>query len=100
MGHWLTIWFEKWQQLLADYSVRLWVFAALYVMFAMVEVLFPAERHQGLVGRMRNLIFAALYVLVGLAVVSVVVLAVRPPMPVLPNRGPLVSAWYCFLYYP
>jgi sterol desaturase/sphingolipid hydroxylase (fatty acid hydroxylase superfamily) len=58
-------WLSTWAGMLGHDSTRLWMAAALLVFMAFVETRAAAELRQGWIGRLRNLGFGALYVLVG-----------------------------------
>jgi sterol desaturase/sphingolipid hydroxylase (fatty acid hydroxylase superfamily) len=67
-------WFLDFLAALTDDLPRLGMIVGLYAVFALFEVGFPAERAQGLRGRVRNVLFGMIYVLGGLAAVSAVML--------------------------
>lgn len=98
----METWFEQIKLLLNDVlageRTNLQVIAGLYLAFGFLEFWFPAESRQGWRGRIRNLIFTAIYLFGGTVVLIAVMLFLPRLPPDLPDRGWLISAWYLLLY--
>ena len=70
----LQTWLMSCQAVIANDLPRLGAVAGLYVVFTLFEVGFPAERGQGATGRVRNIVFAVIYVLGGGLLVGTILL--------------------------
>ncbi len=67
-------WFLALKSALIGDLPRLGMLASLYIIFTLFEVGLPAQPHQGLRGRIRNILFAMIFLLGGLAAASAVML--------------------------
>lgn len=103
----LARWIDRLAGLLREEATGAAVVLVGFVLFTLLEVLFPAERGQSWSGRLRNLCYMALYEALGLSVLAGVYAAAFPPsMPERATSG-LPVAWLVpahllavdFLYY-
>src|SRR5207245_4268572 len=67
-------WFSVYTSALSGDLPRLGLIASLYVIFTLFEVGLPAQPGHGLRGRVRNIVFAVIFLLGGLAAASAVML--------------------------
>ncbi len=78
-------------------AVDLTLVTMLYLVFTIFEFALPAQRGQSIWGRLRNLVYASLLILIGI-LFTLFITWLLPAPPVLPKQALAVSAFYIFIY--